>query len=131
VLRTVPNKTVRLVLPTQQRDYRGDLRPTGPDHRPAGRGSTRCGWRTTCGPVVPGESFSTWEPAALRAQSVALGLRDVADPQRPPGGGTADVCDTTACQVYHGMRRLNRSGKVTKYWEAASTDGAIRETAGQ
>lgn len=49
----------------------------------------------------------------------------------PLAGGTADVCDTTACQVYHGTRRLDLKGRVSKYWEAASTDRAIRATAGQ
>ncbi|MGQ0465729.1 MAG: SpoIID/LytB domain-containing protein [Sporichthyaceae bacterium] len=132
ILRTVPPNGVRLVLPKQQRDYRGDLRAYRDPI--SGRLVTVNSVRMEnyLRSVVPGESFSTWRPEALRAQSIAARTYAMWRTRNAPlAGGTADVCDTTACQVYHGRQRLNLAGQVTKYWEAASTDAAIKATAGQ
>ncbi len=129
---TSPSRGVRLILPKHKRDYRGDLRayrdPT------TGKLAVVNGVRLEAylRSVVPSESWSNWRQAALRAQSVAARTyarwraRNV-----PLAGGVADICDTTACQVYHGVRRLNLDGRVTRVWEAASTDAAIEATAGQ
>ena len=70
---------------------------------------------------VPRESPSSWLPAALQAQSVAARSYAAAGKRYP----YAQLCDTTACQVYGG------AGKSGAYIEAASTDNAIAATAGQ
>lgn len=78
--------------------------------------------------VVPLEMPSSWEPAALRAQTVAArtyALRSGAD---RPAGSTYDLCDTTACQVFQGMR--TQTGSTTTVHEAASTDAAVAATGG-
>ncbi|MGQ0843241.1 MAG: SpoIID/LytB domain-containing protein [Sporichthyaceae bacterium] len=131
-LRTSPSRGVRLILGNEQREYRGDLRAY---RNPAtGRLAVVNGVRleSYLRSVVPSEAYSTWRPAALAAQSVAARTyarwraRNVAI-----AGGVADICDTTACQAYRGARRLDREGRVTRVWEAASTDAAISATAGQ
>ena len=64
---------------------------------------------------------------ADRAQAVAArtyALRSIAD--RPPGT-SADLCDTTACQVFQGMRTV--SGTSTTVHEQPSTDAAVEATA--
>lgn len=70
---------------------------------------------------VPRESPSAWLPAALQAQSVAARSYAAAGKRYP----YAQLCDTTACQVYGG------AGKSGMYIEAASTDNAISATSGQ
>lgn len=69
--------------------------------------------------VVPRESPSSWRPAALQAQAVAARTYAVYYRMRSGSRGY-DLCDTTACQVYGGLGS-----------EAATTDTAIRATAGQ
>ena len=71
--------------------------------------------------AVPRESPSGWLPAALQAQSVAARSYAAAGKRY----SYAQLCDTTACQVYGG------AGKSGEYIEAASTDAAINATAGQ
>lgn len=75
--------------------------------------------------VVPRESPSSWAPAALQAQSVAA--RTYALAVRA-ATGTADLCDTTQCQVYGGAATSTAGGAVTELF-AASTDAAIAATA--
>lgn len=75
--------------------------------------------------VVPRESPSSWAPAALQAQSVAA--RSYALAVRAPSG-TADLCDTTACQVYGGSASSTAGGVVTELY-ASTTDAAIAATA--
>lgn len=131
-LYTSPSRGVRLILGKEKRDYRGDLRAyrNPATEKLAVVNGVRL--EAYLRSVVPSESFSGWRPAALRAQSVAA--RTYArwrTTNVPLAGGVADICDTTACQVYHGVRRLNLDGRVTRVWEAASTDAAIEATAGQ
>lgn len=122
-----PGRTVRLVLPEEIRDYRGDLRAelVGDALRVV-NGVHLEGYLRS---VVPSESLSTWRPDALAAQAVAARsyARWRADHAR--AGGT-DICDTSACQAYHGVRRVTAKGRVTN-WEAATTDRAVARTAGQ
>jgi len=122
-----PGRTVRLVLPEEIRDYRGDLRAdlVGDALRVV-NGVHLEGYLRS---VVPSESLSTWRPDALAAQAVAARsyARWRADHAR--AGGT-DICDTSACQAYHGVRRVTGSGRVTN-WEASSTDRAVTRTAGE
>lgn len=75
--------------------------------------------------VVPRESSSGWAPAALQAQAVAA--RSYALAVRS-GSGTADLCDTTACQVYGGSASSTAAGAVTELY-ASTTDAAILATA--
>jgi SpoIID/LytB domain protein len=89
--------------------------------------------------VVPGEAPPSWGAQgsagaqgrpqgfqALEAQAVAARSYAAAQEAAPsPQGGTgaygyADICDTTACQVYGGLRAEN-----------ATTDAAVSATAGQ
>ena len=126
------NRGVRLVLPRQLRDYRGELRA----YRNPATGKlvvvNRVRLESYLRSVVPSESFSSWRPAALQAQSVAARTYARWKARNTPvAGGVADICDSTACQVYHGVRRLTPTGRVTRVWEAASTDAAIAVTAGQ
>jgi SpoIID/LytB domain protein len=71
--------------------------------------------------VVPSEMPSGWATEALKAQSVAA--RSYATRYRENSGGPTrlwDICDTTACQVFHGTSA-----------EAASTSAAVTATAGR
>lgn len=78
--------------------------------------------------VVPLEMPPSWRTEALRAQTVAArtyALRTVAD---RPAGTWYDLCDTTACQVFQGMRTV--SGGSTTVHEQPSTDAAVDATRG-
>lgn len=77
--------------------------------------------------VVPRETPSWFHADALRAQAVAsrsyaVYRRDHADPS-----ALWDLCDTSSCQVYGGLRESG-SGGVSQY-EQANTDGAVAATA--
>jgi len=67
--------------------------------------------------VVPGESPSSWPADALRAQAVAARTYALATNR---GGGVFDQYPDTRSQVYRGLSS-----------EAASTNQATRDTAGQ
>lgn len=75
--------------------------------------------------VVPQEVSSSWAPAALRAQAVAA--RSYALAVRSTSG-TADLCDTTQCQVYAGLATRTVAGTVSAVTRA-TTDAAIAATA--
>lgn len=75
--------------------------------------------------VVPRESPSSWAPAALQAQAVAA--RSYALSVRSTTG-SADICDTTSCQVYGGAASSTAGGTVTELF-ASGTDAAIVATA--
>jgi SpoIID/LytB domain protein len=70
---------------------------------------------------VPRESPSSWTAAALQAQAVTARSYTAASKRY----SYAQICDTTACQVYGG------AGISGLYREAASTDNAIAATSGQ
>jgi SpoIID/LytB domain protein len=75
--------------------------------------------------VVPQEVSPSWAPAALRAQAVAA--RSYALAVRS-ATGTADLCDTTQCQVYAGLATRTAGGAETAV-ARATTDAAIAATA--
>jgi stage II sporulation protein D len=77
--------------------------------------------------VVPQEASPSWYPAALQAQAIAA--RSYAAQQRSTAGPLYDICDSTACQFFGGSQLRSSSGVVTPI-EYASTDAAIRATAG-
>lgn len=92
--------------------------------------STRSRWAPNLRSVVPGESPSSWLPDAPRSQAVAArtyALWHAAKRARP----VADICDTTACQAYRGIRALDSAGRITRTYEAASTVRAVLVTGGQ
>lgn len=119
-------KMVRLVLSGGvERDYRGSLLAV------TGDGLLRTvndvPMTDYLRSVVPSESFPSWRPAALQAQSVAA--RTFAAYETRSRSSFYDVCDTTSCQVYKG-RASFADGKTTVH-EAASTDAAVGATAGK
>lgn len=79
--------------------------------------------------VVPRESPASWEPEALKAQAIAARSYSVNKRDRVNGAGNADICDTTACQVFGGTRVKDAKGAVTEL-EPASTNAAVAATAG-
>ncbi|MEO9325902.1 SpoIID/LytB domain-containing protein [Nocardioides sp. C4-1] len=109
-----------LVTPTGRHAFRGKLRSARPSPTSARRDTVNV---VTLDDyiqgVVPREVYTSWRPAALRAQAVAA--RTYAAHERAtPLARHYDICDTTACQVYGGVAG-----------EAASTNAAIRATARQ
>lgn len=76
--------------------------------------------------VVPAESPSSWPAAALQAQAVAA--RTYAASVSKPSAAY-DICDTTACQVYHGLAAYSATGALTRTYTAATTDAAVTATA--
>lgn len=126
-----PGDTVQLVVPDgTRREYRGLIRAVADGSSPGLRSVNQVSMESYLRSVVPAESPSSWPYDALRAQAVAA--RTYASFDRRAAGSRAwDTCDTTQCQVYRGYRTLNGSGSVVTVHEAARTDTAIRETAGQ
>jgi len=122
----------RLVLPDgNQKDYRGQLWAyRDPRDNAVLRVVNHVPIESYLRSVVPAESPSYWKPAALQAQAVAA--RTYALWRRAHMNfGYADICDTTACQVYHGVRLLDRSGALLRSYETANTDAAVKHTAGR
>ncbi|MGL5867377.1 MAG: SpoIID/LytB domain-containing protein [Dermatophilaceae bacterium] len=120
--------SVRAVLPSGLlRDYRDVLRvhPSGSSVVTVNTVSTEAYlWS-----VVPSEMPALWEPDAVRAQAVAArsyATRDRVDSSSP----LYDTCDTTACQVYHGIVDLTSSGAVSRRWEHPASTDAVSQTAG-
>jgi len=123
---------VRLVFPGgKQTDYRGELWAVrDPRNVATLRVVNYVAAESYLRSVVPSESPSSWKPAALQAQAVAA--RTYALWRRAHMNlGYADICDTTACQVYHGVQQLSSSGSVLRTYEATTTDVAVKLTAGQ
>jgi SpoIID/LytB domain protein len=79
--------------------------------------------------VVPRESLSSWDAAALQAQAVAA--RSYSGYQRAHAPSTRyyDICDTTQCQVFGGSVKYSSSGTATTL-ENSSTTNAVKATAG-
>ena len=111
---------VTLVTPTGRRAYRGSLRSTRPTPSSARRDTVNVvPLESYLRGVVPREVFTSWEPAALRAQAVAA--RTYAAFERADHETRwFQVYDTTASQVYGGVVD-----------EVGSTDAAIAATARQ
>lgn len=110
-------RPIRLYVDGGSVAYRGVLRsvPSSPGNRIT---VNRLRLETYLRGVVPAETFaSTWKQQTLRAQAVAA--RTYAVHERADRRGKVfDLCDTEACQVYHGA-----SG------EYPTTDRAVRATA--
>ncbi|HVE63923.1 MAG TPA: SpoIID/LytB domain-containing protein [Mycobacteriales bacterium] len=80
--------------------------------------------------VVPRESPAFFHAEALKAQSVAARSYSANKRERAPASAQADICSTTQCQVYGGMRLVSASGTTTEL-ENPATSAAIDATAGQ
>ena len=78
--------------------------------------------------VVPRESPSSWQPAALQAQAVAARSYASYLADHAPSGRGYDLCDSDACQVYGGA--VLYAGSGSSALEAATTDAAVAATAG-
>jgi SpoIID/LytB domain protein len=78
--------------------------------------------------VVPRESPSWFEPAALEAQAIAARSYSHWDAQTPSAAAW-DICDTTACQVYGGRSFRSSTGNWTTQ-EYDRTNAAVLATAG-
>lgn len=77
--------------------------------------------------VVPSEVYASWKAAALQSQAVAARSYAYYFVQHPSNPGFYDICDSTACQVYHGIQW--QSGSTVTQVEAGSTNSAITDTA--
>lgn len=112
---------VTLVTPSERRAYRGVLRSARPTASSGKRDTVNVlPLDSYLRGVVPREVYTSWKPAALRAQAVAA--RTYAAFDRGDGNAAAhyEICDTTSCQVYGGASS-----------EVASTDRAIADTRGE
>ncbi|HET7735290.1 MAG TPA: SpoIID/LytB domain-containing protein [Nocardioidaceae bacterium] len=115
-----PGKALTLVLPSGTRTYRGALRAAAPTQGSSSRDTVNVlSIDDYLKGVVPAEMPPTWEKAAVRAQAVAA--RTYAAWSRAVRiNGSWQICDTTSCQVYGGVRS-----------EHADANAAIEYTAGQ
>ncbi|MDQ1712348.1 MAG: stage sporulation protein [Frankiaceae bacterium] len=77
--------------------------------------------------VVPRESSSYFKPEALKAQSVAARSYATYGIDHPKSS-SYDICSTTSCQVYGGMRLVTASGSTIEL-ETAATNAAVNATA--
>lgn len=115
-----PGKALTLVLPFGTRSYRGALRAAAPTKGSSTRDTVNVlSIDDYLKGVVPAEMPASWERAAVRAQAVAA--RTYAAWSRAVRiNGSWQICDTTSCQVYGGVR--------TEHPDASA---AIEATAGQ
>jgi SpoIID/LytB domain protein len=79
--------------------------------------------------VVPRESSSSWPAEALKAQAVAARSYSTYRIDHVSSGSTYDICSTTSCQVYGGVRLITSGGSVIEL-ESAATTSAVNATAG-
>jgi stage II sporulation protein D len=120
---------VRLALPGgTSRDYRGAVT--------AVRGSATALTTVVVLPlesyllgVVPRESSSSWQPAALQAQAIAARSYSAYKRAHVVSTSTYDICDSTQCQVFGGSASYTVAGVRTGL-EPASTTSAVQATAG-
>ena len=109
-----------LVTPSSQRTYRGWLRAAKPSPTSGDRETVNVvGMNGYVRGVVPSEVYTSWRPAALQAQAVAARTYAAFD-RAAHLDRYYQTCDTTSCQVYGGVDN-----------EVASTDDAVRATAGE
>ena len=118
---TAGGRPITLVTPSERRAYRGVLRSAAPSSAPARRDTVNVlPLDSYLKGVVPREVYTSWKPAALRAQSVAARTYAAFERAAAPKGRHYQICDTTSCQVYGGATD-----------EVASTNQAIDATSRQ
>lgn len=92
-----------LVLPSGSAQYRGALRAAQPSAGSTDRDTVNVlGLNAYVRGVVPAEMPASWEPAAVQAQAVAARTYGVWS-RHASDGRYYHICDTTSCQVYHGV----------------------------
>jgi SpoIID/LytB domain protein len=79
--------------------------------------------------VVPRESPSSFRAEALKAQAVAARSYTTYRLDHVSSSATYDICSTTMCQVYGGVRLITAGGTVYEL-EQASTTAAVNATKG-
>ena len=79
--------------------------------------------------VVPRESPAYFKAEALKAQAVAARSYSAYKVDHAPSGASFDICSTTQCQVYGGVRYVSAGGTVTEL-EPAATTNAVNATKG-
>ncbi len=79
--------------------------------------------------VVPREASASFHAEALKAQAVAARSYSLYKMDHVSSGATYDICSTTSCQVYLGVRAISASGSVTEL-EYAATTAAVQATRG-
>lgn len=114
------NAPVTLVTPAGDRAYRGRLRALPPSRGSAARDTVnKVRLDDYLRGVVPLEIPASWSQAAVRAQAVAARSYAVFE-RRSPRAAHYQLCDTSACQVYGGVRA-----------EHPGSDAAVAATAKQ
>lgn len=114
------NAPVTLVTPAGDRAYRGRLRALPPSPGARARDTVnKVRLDDYLRGVVPLEIPASWSKAAVRAQAVAARSYAVFE-RRTPRASHYQLCDTTSCQVYGGVRA-----------EHPGSDAAVRATAKQ
>ena len=114
------NAPVTLVTPSGDRAYRGRLRALPPSAGSKARDTVnKLRLDDYLRGVVPLEIPASWSPAAVRAQAVAARSYAVFE-RRTPRAAHYQLCDTSSCQVYGGVRA-----------EQPGSDAAVRATAKQ
>jgi len=124
-----PAHLLRLVLPNgTRRDYRGFMRAAldGSTLRTVNLVKMQAYLRS----VVPEEMPASWATPALKSQAVAA--RTYAFWKRANSAtSTYDICDTTSCQVYSGVRALTSTNALIAQYENSRTTSAVGMTAGR
>ncbi len=121
--------TVRLVLGSRAREYRGDVRAV-----PSGTTTLQSVVRTSVTDylrsVVPSEMPASWRAEALKSQAVAARTYALYDKAAKASTATYDTCDTTACQVFNGAADYTLTGSRLRGYESAASDAAVSATKG-
>ncbi|HVF03303.1 MAG TPA: SpoIID/LytB domain-containing protein [Frankiaceae bacterium] len=79
--------------------------------------------------VVPRESPASFQPEALKAQSVAARSYSSYKMDHAPSTSAWDICSTIMCQVYGGLRLVTAGGSVHEL-EHPNTTSAVNATKG-
>jgi SpoIID/LytB domain protein len=122
---------LRIVLRDEQREYRGALRVLPADGSGQVRVVNVVDMEDYLRSVVPDESPAEWAPAALQAQAVAARTYASWHVVHAAPDAVSDICDSTTCQVYRGVRRLHGNGQEERTWEDPRSDRAVRATQGE
>jgi stage II sporulation protein D len=123
-----PAGTVRLMLGSIHRDYRGAVEAVAVGSGVGTR--VRSSLEAYLRSVVPAEMPASWPAAAVQAQAVAA--RSYARWQRTEEPGSwYDTCDSTRCQVFSGVADYTAAGELIRRYEHPASDAAVAATAGR
>jgi SpoIID/LytB domain protein len=123
--------TVRVVLGSTLREYRGSVRAVPTGASPGQRTVVVTSLPDYLRSVVPSEMPAGWSAAALQAQAVAARTYALYDRAHEPAGSAYDTCDSTSCQVFSGAAEYTLGGSLLRSFEATSSDTAVTATRGQ